>query len=80
MSNTNLLRILSEDAIPLSDVPSMIPGRRPHVSTIWRWHRNGVRGVRLEAVRVGRSVITSKQAVTRFLIHLNPPSKEGGKR
>jgi len=43
-----------------------IDGRRPHVSTLWRWCRKGLRGVQLEYVRLGHRVCTSKEALTRF--------------
>ncbi|MCS7466126.1 DUF1580 domain-containing protein [Stieleria sp. ICT_E10.1] len=80
MRNKTLSRVLTEDAITLAEVPAMLPGRRPHVSTVWRWYRTGVRGVRLEAVKIGRSVITSRQAVTRFLTHLNASNGDGGEK
>ncbi len=35
-------------------------------STLWRWIKVGVRGVRLEAVQDGRQYMTSKAAVARF--------------
>ena len=39
--------------------------------TVWRWYQNGVRGpdgtkVRLEAVKTGRNLTTSKPALERF--------------
>ena len=45
------------------------PGRnnRPtHVSTLYRWVRCGVGGVRLEAVRLGGAFVTSREALQRF--------------
>lgn len=41
--------------------------RRPDISTLHRWINRGVGGVRLEAVRIGNQVITSRQAITRFI-------------
>jgi hypothetical protein len=46
-------------------------GNRPDASTIWRWTRRGVNNVKLETVRIGHSVFTSEQAVTRFLARIN---------
>lgn len=43
-----------------------IDGKRPHVSTVWRWCRRGVRGVHLVYVRLGRRVGTSAEAFARF--------------
>lgn len=36
-----------------------------------RWHSHGVRGVKLECVRVGVRLMTSHEALVRFLAHLN---------
>jgi hypothetical protein len=45
-------------------------GHRPHASTIWRWARKGVRGKKLEYVRVGNQIYTSIAAITRFINEL----------
>ncbi|QDV74275.1 DUF1580 domain-containing protein [Botrimarina mediterranea] len=42
-------------------------GYRPHPTTCTRWTRKGVRGVRLESVRVGSLVKTTVAAVVRFI-------------
>ena len=45
------------------------PGRnnRPtHVSTVYRWISKGVRGVKLEAIRIGGRLYTSDEALQRF--------------
>lgn len=51
-----------------------IPGN-PHFTTVFRWTKKGVRGVRLEATRVGGRWYTSDEAVDRFLARLNADSK-----
>ena len=59
----------NEQLLSLTDATKAIPlidGKRPHVSTIWRWCRRGVRGVRLEYVRLGHRVCTSIEALSRF--------------
>lgn len=62
------LNILTEDVIAISEVPQELPGQaRPHISAVYRWANVGVRGVRLEACRVGSQIVTSRQALTRFL-------------
>jgi hypothetical protein len=47
-------------------VPSFRPGKKTHVATIFRWIQHGVRGVKLEAVRLGGRWVTSAEALQRF--------------
>ncbi len=59
----------AEELLSLTDAAKALPpidGKRPHVSTIWRWVRRGVRGIRLEHVRLGHRVCTSQEALARF--------------
>jgi hypothetical protein len=58
--------LLTETVCSLSEVPKLIPNR-PNFSTIWRWTRKGIRGEVLETYRIGGRVVTSHQAVHRFL-------------
>ena len=46
--------------------------RRCHVdpATIYRWYTKGLRGVSLEAKRVGRTLVTSHEALERFFDRL----------
>lgn len=65
-------KLLSEDVISLSDaakeIGSLLPGERgPHIATMHRWVLRGIKGTKLESLRVGAKVYTSRQAVTRFL-------------
>ena len=39
-------------------VLSRLNGKRSAISTRWRWCRKGLRGVRLEYIRLGRSIAT----------------------
>ncbi len=41
-------------------------GRKPHVGTLWRWCSKGVRGVRLQYRRYGRTVRVTRAALTAF--------------
>lgn len=64
-------RVLTEDILSLSqaqkELQSLI-GTRTDKSTLIRWIRKGVRGAKLDAVRLGgRSLFTSSQALTRFI-------------
>lgn len=62
-----------EEILSLSEAASKLPrinGRRPHTSTLWRWCRKGCRGTRLEYVRVGSKIATSREALDRFFYAL----------
>jgi len=43
-----------------------VTGRRPHVQTVRRWVKKGCRGVRLSALFVNGSYLTTIQAVEEF--------------
>ena len=64
-------KLITEDTISLREAAAMLPrgrnGRPVHQTTINRWVRRGIRGHRLEAVRVGGSIFTSTQALARFI-------------
>ena len=47
-----------------------INGKRRAVSTLYRWCRQGIKGVRLEYVRIGRNVATTPEALERFFAAL----------
>jgi hypothetical protein len=51
--------------------PRRRAGKRPHISCLIRWVKDGVRGVKLETVRCGGTLCTSKPAVGRFLQRLS---------
>ena len=60
-----------EDLIPVREVPAALPlqpgGRRIHLATVYRWMSRGVRGVRLEWIRIGGHTFTSREALVRFV-------------
>jgi Protein of unknown function (DUF1580) len=61
--------LTNEQALSLTEASKALPpidGRRPHPSTIFRWCKNGLRGVHLEFVRIGNRVCTSREALSRF--------------
>jgi len=68
MSNLNLL---TEEVITLTEARNFLPEvqglQRPHVCTVWRWTLKGIGGVKLETVKIGSRIVTSKQALTRFI-------------
>lgn len=66
-----MIDIRNETVLSLSDAAKSLPsidGKRPHISTLWRWHRHGVgRGkIRLECTWVGGRLVTSREALQRF--------------
>ncbi len=56
------MQLLTEDVIPLKDVPKELPSRID-VSTAWRWAMRGVGGIKLETVKIGGKKMASRQAV-----------------
>ena len=61
--------IHNETVLSLTEATKVLPrlnGKRPSISTLWRWCRKGLRGVHLEYIRLGRSIATSEEALNRF--------------
>lgn len=65
-----MISLADESLVPLAEVPKRLParpnGKRVHISACYRWVATGVRGVRLESIRVGGTTYTSLQAIQRF--------------
>lgn len=64
-----MIDIEREHCFRLTEAPKHVPlrnGRRVHVSTLFRWAQRGVRGCKLEAIRIGGALHTSQQALQRF--------------
>ena len=61
---------LSEPTFSFSQAARRLPRLRNnkpvHASTLWRWARVGLHGVRLETARVGGVQVTSDAALRRF--------------
>ena len=67
--SSNAIDLTSETVVSLTDAAKALPkidGKRPHVTTIWRWAMRGLRGVRLAHGRLGNRVVTSVEALNRF--------------
>jgi hypothetical protein len=65
---------LDEQLITLTEAARRLPridGRKVAVATLWRWARRGLRGARLEYVRVGRKICTTHEALMRFFAELS---------
>jgi len=60
-----VIDIEHEALLTLSQAAKHYPSR-PHVSTLHRWRRHGVRGVRLETCLLGGKRFTSIEALSRF--------------
>ena len=67
--------VLGEETLTLAEAAKALPklrrGKKIHVSTLYRWISRGVRGVKLEAVKLGRTRLTSKEALQRFAERLS---------
>ena len=64
-----MIDLTTESPLSLTEAAKVLPslgGRRLHVSTLWRWARRGLRGVKLEYSRLGHRVVTSREALNRF--------------
>ncbi len=64
------IKLQSEELMSLTDVTRNLPkigGKRLRHATVSRWCRKGCLGVRLEHVRIGGRVCTSREAVARFI-------------
>ena len=64
----NLLRRI-EELLSLAEASRLLPNR-PHVSTLWRWCRRGVKGVRLQTVIVGGRRYTTAAFLSDFVAQL----------
>jgi hypothetical protein len=57
----------TEPVVTLDEVVGRLPvGVRRNRSTVWRWCRVGIRGVRLEQGFAGGTIVTSMEAIDRF--------------
>lgn len=56
--------------------PPTRSGKPTHPSTVFRWIARGVRGHRLEAVRLGGHLFTSVEALQRFADRLTADASE----
>jgi len=81
-----------ENLIPLSEARDHVPPRRGHKvhrATLFRWAQRGLRGIKLETVKIGGARFTSLEALERFYdcltqaqsvdptFHLHPKTEDG---
>ncbi len=73
-----MIDLATEQVVSLSEASKRLPrrrkGKRPHVATLYRWAVRGVRGVRLETLRVGGTLCTSLEALQRFCEQCTDPA------
>jgi hypothetical protein len=63
---------VEEQLIALSRAAAMLnPSRPPHVVTVRRWAELGVSGQKLDSVRIGGQIFTSRRAIRDFIARLN---------
>lgn len=70
----------SSPFMTLSEAAKTLPrinGRKMHVSTIFRWCRNGVRGVFLEYGKMGRTIVVTESGLRKFFTGLAEADKIG---
>jgi hypothetical protein len=67
-----MIDIETEQLCLLAEAAKCVPGN-PHISTLIRWWKRGVKGVILETLIVGGRRFTSVEAIQRFLARLNEP-------
>ncbi len=73
----------AEELITLAEACNTLPrrrrGKRPAVSTLYRWASQGVNGVRLETLQCAGTKVTSREALARFLVRLTSQAEESTK-
>ena len=60
-----------EQLLSLSQAAKSVPridGRSPHASTVFRWAKKGLNGIKLEYLKVGGRIVTSVEAMDRFYV------------
>ncbi len=73
--------LFDEEVLTLPQAAACLPrigGKKLHASTVWRWARRGLHGIRLETRRVGGRMVTSKRALedfTKTLANLPPEER-----
>jgi len=63
----------SAQLLSIAEVTKLLPrinGRRLHVSTVWRWCRKGIKGIRLDHNRLGCAIFISQDALNSFFAEL----------
>jgi len=79
-----MINAKQEDLLSLRAAAAGLPrrraGKRPHVATVYRWAKRGLRGVVLETLQVGGTLCTSQEALQRFFEALTAPGRVSAAR
>lgn len=67
-----MIDLATENVMPLAQAAKLIPstrtpGKRLNACTIWRWATRGCKGTKLETLKTPGGLVTSQEAVQRFL-------------
>ncbi len=70
-----MIDIKTEKVVTIREACRFLPKRRAfsytHPFTIFRWAKKGLRGTKLETIRVGGTLCTSVEALQRFFNELS---------
>ncbi len=73
---------LDEQLLTFAEAAGLLPrrraGRKVHPATLFRWSRTGIRNVRLETIRIGGTLCTSREALQRFFDALTQTDSTSG--
>ncbi len=76
-----MIDITREQVFSLTEAARLLPrrrrGRKPSPSTLYRWAKYGLRGTRLETIRIGGTRCTSVEALQRFAQALSADEQSG---
>ena len=84
-----MIDLAVETVVSLNDAAKHLPRRRAgkvvHLGTLYRWIGHGVKGHKLECIRIGGSTCTSLEALQRFCDRLSgsdstPPQITRGRK
>jgi hypothetical protein len=67
----NMNKLTGETLITPDQAAATVPGPPLDPGTVRRWHNTGVNGIRLEAIKRGGRLFTSREALERFFARLN---------
>ncbi len=73
---------LNDELLTAAEAAKIFPrvaGKKPHLTCIWRWAKQGVGGIRLEHVVISRTLFTTREALCQFFRDLAaaPLSRQG---
>jgi hypothetical protein len=75
-----MIDVITEQIVTLAQLARRLPFRRSdrpvHPATVHRWRRPGLRGVRLECVRIGGIWHTSLEAYARWVERLTASEQQ----